>query len=223
MLRKVLIILSFGICLIFLSLFGLEYLDKKEGETFYKSVLPSNNIDVDELKDEYEEALGYIEVPDTSIYYPVMQGKDNSYYLKHLPNGNFNKMGSIFLDYRNSGFNDKNTVIYGHNFNNGTMFSDLLNYMSDDFYKAHLNYNIYTSNRVIKVAIFAGFILDATKDSLQVDFSEDEFEEFLNKALEKSFIDSDINVSLDDKIITLCTCARGSSKSRLVIMGKILV
>ena len=99
-----------------------------------------------------------------------MQGKDNSYYLKHLPNGNFNKMGSIFLDYRNSWFNDKNTVIYGHNFNNGTMFSDLLNYMSDDFYKTHLNYNIYTSNRVIKVAIFAGFILDATKDSLQVDF-----------------------------------------------------
>lgn len=224
MLRKVSIILCLVICLIFLGLFTLEFLDKKEGETFYKNVLPSSNIkDINKLENEYEGATGYIDIPNTNISYPIMQGEDNSYYLKHLPNGDRNKMGSIFLDYRNSWFNDKNTVIYGHNFNNGTMFSDLLNYMSDDFYKTHLNYNIYTSNRVIKVAIFAGFILDATKDSLQVDFSEDEFEEFLNKALEKSFIDSDINVSLDDKIITLCTCARGSSKSRLVIMGKILV
>ena len=126
MLRKVLVVLCFIICLIFLSLFTLEYLDKQEGENFYKNVLPSNNlIDIDKLKNEYDEAIGYIEIPNTNISYPIMQGEDNNYYLKHLPNGDSNKIGSIFIDYRNNEFNDQNTIIYGHNFNNGTMFIKL--------------------------------------------------------------------------------------------------
>ena len=79
----------------------LDILDKKEGEAFYKNVLPSNNIiNIDEMNSEYEETIGYIEILDTNIAFPIVQGENNSYYLKHLPNGNKNKMGSIFLDYR---------------------------------------------------------------------------------------------------------------------------
>ena len=224
MFRKVPVILCLVICLIFLSLFTWEFLDKKEGETFYRNVLPSTNIkDINKLENEYEGATGYIEIPDTSISYPIMQGKDNSYYLKHLPNGKSNKMGSIFLDYRNNGFNDKNTIIYGHNFNNGTMFSDLLNYKSSEFYKKHSNYKIYTSDKVIEVSIVAVYIADATKEELPINFeSLDDFESYMNMALKNSLINSNESIGYDDSLITLCTCSNGSWKSRLIVIGKVL-
>ena len=223
MLRKVPVILCLVICLIFLGLFTLEFLDKKEGETFYKNVLPSTNIkDINKLENEYEGATGYIDIPNTSISYPIMQGEDNSYYLKHLPNGDRNKMGSIFLDYRNNGFNDKNTIIYGHNFNNGTMFSDLLNYKSFEFYKNHSNYKIYTSDKVIEVAIFAIYIADATKDELPINFESTDFEDYLDMVLESNLINSEVSIDSEDNLITLCTCSNGSWKNRLIVIGKVL-
>ena len=223
MLRKVSIILCLVICLIFLSLFTLEFLDKKEGETFYKNVLPSTNIkDINKLENEYEGATGYIDIPNTNISYPIMQGEDNSYYLKHLPNGDRNKMGSIFLDYRNNGFNDKNTIIYGHNFNNGTMFSDLLNYKSFEFYKNHSNYKIYTSDKVIEVAIFAVYIADATKDELPINFESTDFDDYLDMVLESNLINSEVSIDSEDNLITLCTCSNGSWKNRLIVIGKVL-
>ena len=223
MLRKVSIILCLVICLIFLGLFTLEFLDKKEGETFYKNVLPSTNIkDINKLENEYERATGYIDIPNTSISYPIMQGEDNSYYLKHLPNGDRNKMGSIFLDYRNNGFNDKNTIIYGHNFNNGTMFSDLLNYKSFEFYKNHSNYKIYTSDKVIEVAIFAVYIADATKDELPINFESTDFDDYLDMVLESNLINSEVSIDSEDNLITLCTCSNGSWKNRLIVIGKVL-
>lgn len=223
MLRKVSIILCLVICLIFLGLFTLEFLDKKEGETFYKNVLPSTNIkDINKLENEYEGATGYIDIPNTNISYPIMQGEDNSYYLKHLPNGDRNKMGSIFLDYRNNGFNDKNTIIYGHNFNNGTMFSDLLNYKSFEFYKNHSNYKIYTSDKVIEVAIFAIYIADATKDELPINFESTDFDDYLDMVLESNLINSEVSIDSEDNLITLCTCSNGSWKNRLIVIGKVL-
>ncbi len=223
MLRKVSIILCLVICLIFLGLFTLEFLDKKEGETFYKNVLPSSNIkDINKLENEYEGATGYIDIPNTNISYPIMQGEDNSYYLKHLPNGDRNKMGSIFLDYRNNGFNDKNTIIYGHNFNNGTMFSDLLNYKSFEFYKNHSNYKIYTSDKVIEVAIFAVYIADATKDELPINFESTDFDDYLDMVLESNLINSEVSIDSEDNLITLCTCSNGSWKNRLIVIGKVL-
>lgn len=223
MFRKVSIILCLVICLIFLGLFTLEFLDKKEGETFYKNVLPSTNIkDINKLENEYEGATGYIDIPNTNISYPIMQGEDNSYYLKHLPNGDRNKMGSIFLDYRNNGFNDKNTIIYGHNFNNGTMFSDLLNYKSFEFYKNHSNYKIYTSDKVIEVAIFAVYIADATKDELPINFESTDFDDYLDMVLESNLINSEVSIDSEDNLITLCTCSNGSWKNRLIVIGKVL-
>ena len=224
MLRKVLVVLCFIICLIFLSLFTLEYLDKQEGENFYKNVLPSNNlIDIDKLKNEYDEAIGYIEIPNTNISYPIMQGEDNNYYLKHLPNGDSNKIGSIFIDYRNNEFNDQNTIIYGHNFNNGTMFSDLLNYKSDDFYKNHSKYAIYVSDRKMEVEIFGVYVLDVTKEKIPINFETlDFFNDYIDKIMENNLIKSNFEINENDRLVSLCTCANGSWKNRLIVVGKVI-
>ena len=204
-------------------MFTLEFLDKKEGESFYENVLPSNNkIDVDELQKEYEGIKGYIEIPDTNISYPIVQGDDNSYYLRRLPSGEKNRRGSIYLDYRNNGFDDENTIIYGHNFNDGTMFSDLLNYESADFYEKHKEYIIYTENGEIEVEILAGYIADATVSELPTTFKDrSEFDSYLEMVLDNNVLDSDFKVEDVEKIISLCTCSDGSEESRLVIIGKI--
>ena len=219
-----LVVLCFIICLIFLSLFTLEYLDKQEGENFYKNVLPSNNlIDIDKLKNEYDEAIGYIEIPNTNISYPIMQGEDNNYYLKHLPNGDSNKIGSIFIDYRNNEFNDQNTIIYGHNFNNGTMFSDLLNYKSDDFYKNHSKYAIYVSDRKMEVEIFGVYVLDVTKEKIPINFETlDVFNDYIDKIMENNLIKSNFEINENDRLVSLCTCANGSWKNRLIVVGKVI-
>ena len=224
MLRKVLVVLCFIICLIFLSLFTLEYLDKQEGENFYKNVLPSNNlIDIDKLKNEYDEAIGYIEIPNTNISYPIMQGEDNNYYLKHLPNGDSNKIGSIFIDYWNNEFNDQNTIIYGHNFNNGSMFSDLLNYKSDDFYKNHSKYAIYVSDRKMEVEFFGVYVLDVTKEKIPINFETlDVFNDYIDKIMENNLIKSNFEINENDRLVSLCTCANGSWKNSLIVVGKVI-
>lgn len=202
----------------------LEFMDKKEGESFYENVLPSNNkVDINELKKEYEGIKGYIEIPDTNISYPIVQGNDNSYYLRRLPSGEKNRRGSIYLDYRNNGFNDENTVIYGHNFNDGTMFSDLLNYESTDFYKNHKNFVIYTENGKIEVEVIAVYIADATVSELPTTFKDRaEFDSYLKMVLDNNILDNDFKVDDIEKIVSLCTCSDGSKESRLVIIGKIV-
>ncbi len=219
MFRKITIVLCIVICLFCTFLFVIEILEKKEGESFYQNVFPSNNeIDINKFKKQYKNMKGYIEFPNTNISYPIMQGNDNSYYLNHLPNGENNKMGSIYLDYRNDGFDDQNTVIYGHNFNDGTMFSDLLKL---DYNKTK-NYQIYTENEVIKVEIIGGYIADATKSVLPIKFNEKEFKSYLNMILENNLLDINFNVKGIDKIISLCTCSNDSNDERLIIVGKVL-
>ena len=80
-----------------------------------ESFQPLISMDFSDLKEINPEIVGWIKGEGTGIDYPVMQADNNSYYLKHLYNGEYNNNGSIFMDYRNSGdFSDKNTVLYGH-------------------------------------------------------------------------------------------------------------
>ena len=162
-------------------------------------------------------------IPNTNISYPIMQGEDNNYYLKHLPNGDSNKIGSIFIDYRNNEFNDQNTIIYGHNFNNGTMFSDLLNYKSDDFYKNHSKYAIYVSDRKMEVEIFGVYVLDVTKEKIPINFETlDVFNDYIDKIMENNLIKSNFEINENDRLVSLCTCANGSWKNRLIVVGKVI-
>ena len=216
--RKIFGILCLAICLICLILFTLEKVDEEEGKTFYKNVFPSNNIDVNYLKKEFKEAVGYIEISDTNIAFPIMQGNDNKYYLKHLPNGNYNKMGSLFLDFRNNLFNDKNTIIYGHNFNNGTMFSDLIKFKSLDFFLEHENYDIYTESGNLSIFITGVYRVLATDAEILIDFETfNEFTLNMEKIFERHFEYSD-----SDRFITLCTCDDVSSNFRILILGKVI-
>lgn len=179
------------------------------------------NNDLASLLSVNEDVVGNLVVNNTNIEYPVVQAKDNDYYLDHNINKEKNANGWIFLDYRNDSMNlDKNNIIYGHNvYYSGVMFGTL--------YKT-ANYNWYTNpdNQIItfdtlyekmKFKIFSIYRVPKTNDYLKVYFDTDkDFLDFINMVSKRSYYDFKVNVKPDDKILTLSTCSNNGTK-RLVI------
>ena len=83
-------------------------------------------INLEALRQVNPDVIGWVMIPDTKINYPILQGTDNDYYLGHTWQGVKNSVGSIFMEYRNTpDFTDYNTILYGHNMNDGSMFANL--------------------------------------------------------------------------------------------------
>lgn len=154
--------------------------------------------------------------------YPVVQGKDNDHYLGRLFTGERNKLGSIFLDYRNnSDFSDKNTVIYGHNMKDGSMFSSLTKYKDQSYYDEFPATLLYTPDGDITVEWFAGGTVDGDYESIRFDFKDDrDFESYVQSLRSKSTFVSDTAVTAEDRIVTLCTCSYEFDNARYALYGK---
>ncbi|EGP9899719.1 class B sortase, partial [Listeria monocytogenes] len=130
---------------------GMELYENKHNQTilddakavYTKDVATTNvNGEVrDELRDLQKlnkDMVGWLTIADTEIDYPILQSTDNDYYLHHNYKNEKARAGSIFKDYRNTNeFLDKNTIIYGHNMKDGSMFADLRKYLDKDFLAAH--------------------------------------------------------------------------------------
>lgn len=115
-------------------------------------------IDFDRLLEQYPMAVGWLACADTALDYPVMQADDNAYFLRRLPDGTWNMSGSLFLDYRNPGdFSGALSIIYGHNMNDGSMFSCLENYRQQDWYDAHPVLTLQTPQACYALEVLYGF------------------------------------------------------------------
>ena len=118
---------------------------------------PKAPIDVDfaALKSVNSDVVGwiYVEALD-GISYPIVQGKDNETYLHQTYEKNYNFAGTIFVDYENSpDFSDCNTLVYGHNMKNGSMFKDIVRYKDPSYFKEHQYFSIYTIINAIKLPV----------------------------------------------------------------------
>ena len=90
--------------------------------------------DYSAIVEQNPETVGWITIPDTKINFPVLQTVDNDYYMNHNFENEYEYRGTIFMDYRNNPTDlDANTIIYGHNAYDGTVFSDLANYDDIEF------------------------------------------------------------------------------------------
>ena len=95
-------------------------------------------VDFDALRETGPDIIGWLTLPDTAINYPVTQADDNEYYLHHLYDGTYNKTGCLFADYENQeDFSDRNTIIYGHNMRDGSMFATLNEYDEQSYFDGH--------------------------------------------------------------------------------------
>lgn len=162
-----------------------------------------------ELKEQNNQVVGWIRFDNMELSYPIMQAEDNDYYLTHTFSGEVNSSGSIFLDMaNNSDFEDYHTIIHGHNMKNMSMFGRLKNYKNDNFYDKHQYFTIYTENEVYRYQIFAYYDTSEDSDVYMIGFGPDEvFQEFVNTMKRRSYYDTGVGVTSQDKVITLSTCS----------------
>ena len=184
-------------------------------------VITTKEVDFTSLKKINQDIIAWIYIEGTNINYPIVQGKDNDYYLNHLITKKTNSSGSIFMDYRNeNNFNNKHTIIYGHNMKNGTMFAELAKYKNQEQYNTTSSYKIITPEKSYKVDIISGYVASVKENSWQLEFENDqELNNWLKQTKEKSFFESNITPSLDDKIITLSTCSYEFNNAKFVLVG----
>lgn len=177
-------------------------------------------INFEELKSKNFDTVAWLKVENTNIEFPVVKAKDNSYYLTHNFNKEGNSAGWIFADYKNK-FNgkDKNTVIYGHNMRDNSMFGSLKNVIKEEWYNNENNKYIIlaTENEYSIYEVFSVYQIEKEDYYIKTDFNSDkEFEEFLQKVKERSIKDFNIDISKENSILTLSTCAN-NNKYRVVL------
>ena len=179
------------------------------------------NVDFDRLLDMNPDCMGWIEIPGTGISYPVVQGEDNDQYLRRDFAGNKSVGGVIFLDYRSSGdFSGTNTVIYGHNMRDGSMFGSLAQYLDPDFAKLHPEIRIYTPQGLRSYTVFAAYTATTGWDCFTFQFQTDlERENWIQSQCAHALYDTGIRPGVYDEIITLVTCVGGENEYRNILQA----
>lgn len=182
------------------------------------------SVDFDSLKQSSPDAVGWIYCADTAINYPIVHTTDNVYYIEHLHNGDYSANGAIFIDCNNAAdFSDKNTLIYGHNMNDGSMFATLRNYRDASYYTEHPVMYICTADKYYRVEIVAGLVTTPDSFVYARDFQEiEQFHAYIEQVKEESTFESDVEVGDDDHIVTLSTCTYEVDNGRYVIIGKLV-
>lgn len=187
-----------------------------EEDSQAKNELPIN-VDFTALKQENEDIVGWLYSENTQINYPVVQSEDNNYYLRRLINGEYNIAGSLFMDYRNnSNLEDNNTIIYGHNMENDTMFGTLQEYKSQEYYDNHKVLYYFTPEKNYMIQLFAGYTISVESDIYDLSIID---ESKIEESIQNSDFKSDVEVRKEDKIMTLSTCAYEYDGARYIIMG----
>ena len=181
------------------------------------------NVDFNGLKRTNPDVVGWLKVNGTNINYPFVQSSDNDYYLTHSFNKSYNGAGWVFLDYRNNGTNNKNTIIYAHGRSNKTMFGTLKNVLNNGWLNNTNNYVIKISTETENSLwqIFSVYRIPTTSDYLQTNFNDEtEYQNFLDMIKDRSSHNFDTNVASTDNILTLSTCYNNSDK--MVVHAKLI-
>lgn len=231
-------ILGAGICIGFVASYYMRiqknkkiYEDIRETETVVLETLPSVTeskepetetktppeipVNFNDLWDINPEIYAWIEIPGTGVNYPIAQSSsDNSYYLDHTIEGIAGYPGSIYTEAVNSkDFKDFNTIIYGHDMEDGSMFGGLYLFRDENYLKEHETLMIYTPNQRLTYRIFTALTYDDRHIMGSFDFSDIlQREEYL-----ASIGNSDPEVRSDSRIITLSTCIGGQPNNRLLV------
>ena len=181
------------------------------------------SVDFDALMKENADIIGWLYCENTPINYPVVQAKDNDYYLRRDLHGEYLKTGTLFADYRCTAVGTgQNNIIYGHNMKNASMFGALVNYKEQEYYKAHPVLYYLTPDKDYKIDLFSGFTADANSDIYRTEIGDTEaFEAFLQELQTKSTFTSDVSVSGEDHIVMLSTCSYEFNNARYVVFGKL--
>lgn len=183
-------------------------------------------IDFAALQKENGEIYAWIKVDGTNVDYPVVQSStDDSFYVHRGIDKEDLYAGAIYTEMQNAkDFSDPNTVLYGHNMKDGSMFASLHNFRDRDFFDQHREILIYTPEHILHYTIFAAYTYDNRHILNSFDFSSEKgFQDYLDQIYEVRSMDAyttdEPKVTAKDKIITLSTCLGSSASSRYLVQG----
>ena len=209
------------------TLYNIETIEENNyGSQYWKYLqTPLSEVDFTELLKENSDTVGWIIVHDTNINYPVVQTNDNDYYLNHAYDKTSNSAGWVYADFRDN-FNvfSKNMVIYGHGRKDKIMFGSLTKALDKKWYTKQENQIIQLSTLKYNTMwqIFSIYTIPAESYYITTDFeSNSEYAAFLGEMLNRSIYNFNVNLSTDDKILTLSTCYNDNG-IRLVVQAKLV-
>lgn len=184
-----------------------------------------------ELQKENSDIVAWIEIEDSKINYPVLQGEDNDYYMTHTYKKEYSKDGSLFLD-KNYNWSKPSTnlLIYGHN-NIGSkeMFVDLMKYEDEEYYNNHKTIRFTTDKEDAEYEIIAVFksrvYYKSEKDVFRYYFfidaeNEQEFNEYVQNSKEASLYNIEPTADYGDQLLTLSTCSYHTEDGRLAVVAR---
>lgn len=186
-------------------------------------------INLEKLHNENNDIIGWIQIEDTNINYPVLQS-DNSFYLNHNYKKEYSEIGSIFMDMNvNLELPSSNFLMYGHRTNNGTMFEDLYEYRKEDFYNTHKKIKFTTLNEDAEYEVLAVFYSRVyykyETNVFRYYFfinaeTEKEYNDYVSNAKKVSIYNTGVNAEYGDQLITLSTCEYSQEDGRFVVVAK---
>ena len=187
-------------------------------------------LQVKQLQGQNTDIVGWLEIENTNINYPVLQGADNNYYMTHNYKNEKSKNGSIFLDADyNWDIPSNNLLMYGHNLGNGMMFQELLKYEKKSFYQEHPVIRFTTAEEDTEYEIISVFksrvYYKSEKNVFRYYYfinneSEEEYNEFVKNAKNASLYPIDATASYGDQLITLSTCSYYVEDGRFAVVGR---
>ena len=177
-------------------------------------------IDWVSLREKNPDILAWIIVPGTVINYPIVQTTDNKVYLNTSFEGTKNACGTIFMNtYNRSDFSDLNTIIYGHNMRNGSMFATINQYKSEEFYKQHDEVWILTPYWERKYHIISAHEATDGTETYAIEFDKNGgYAAHIASQVTQSLYDTGTGYSVDLPIVTLSTCTGRGTLSRMVLI-----
>lgn len=177
-------------------------------------------VNFDNLTTTNTDTIGWLSITNTNISYPVVQAKDNDYYLNHNFYKEKSDSGWLFADYRNN-FNNKNQniIIYGHNRIENTMFGTLKKLLKENWYTKDQTIYFNTLNNKMTFKVFSIYTIKAEDFIPTTSYTQEELNDFINSALEKSIYNFNVKMDNTDTIITLYTCTN-NNKDRIIIHAK---
>ena len=180
------------------------------------------SLDLDALRLTNPDVVGWICIPDTGIDYPVVQGEDNAYYLENTWNREANSAGAIFMEANNSvSMKDFNTIIYGHNMRDRSMFSNLNKYQNRDYLLTHPYAYVLTDNGVYRYNMCASYkaSIHSITYAMQIK-TERKRSELVNFIINYNQLQNmEIVPSTSDRLLTLSTCSGVGQRNRRVVIG----
>ena len=184
------------------------------------------NIDFESLKETNQDTIAWLKVNGTDIDYPVVKTTNNDFYMTHSFDKNYNSAGWVFMDYKNKfDGTDRNMVIFAHNRRDGSMFGTLKKILSEEWQSNEDNFIIpfITENEKSEYQVFSVYRIEKEDYYITTNFgSDEEFQKFIDKTKSRSIKHFGVEVTTNDQILTLSTCA-DNNKYRVVLHAKKII